>query len=68
MWFRPALGNPLLMHLSLQVHARPCSCALAESQCRDAAPGHRGGPGRITNTPKIRSSGGNGRRRRISVD
>ena len=40
----------------LQIYARPCSCALAESLCEDAALGHRGGPGRTTNTPRIRSS------------
>ena len=45
---------------ALWIYARPCSCAFAESQYGDAASGHRGGPGRITNTSKIRSSGGNG--------
>ena len=52
----------------LQIYARPCSCALAESQCEDAALGLRGGPGRITNTPTIRSSCWNGRRGRTPVN
>ena len=52
----------------LQIYARPCSCALAESPCEDAALGHRGGRGRITNTPRIRSSCWNGRRGRIPVN
>ena len=52
----------------LQIYARPCSCALAESLCEDAALGHRGGPGRTTNTPRIRSSCRNGRRGRTPVN
>ena len=39
-----------------------------KSQCEDAALGHRGGPGRITNTPRIRSSSWNGRRGRTPVN